>query len=123
MIKYYTRACNFYFGQTSIEKVREKSSIPLHGNKLISFDTIEIFSRKNTKKINIKKINKLNTSVKKKVLVDIKQISKKKIFKGLKFSNLPILMGVLNLTPNSFSDGGVYLKKKLGISTRKKINL
>ena len=50
MIKYYTRACNFYFGQTSIEKIKKKQSIPLHGNKLISFDTVEILTRKTKKK-------------------------------------------------------------------------
>ena len=66
MIKYYTRACNFYFGQISIEKVKKRLSIPLHGNKLISFDMIEILSRKKSKKINIKKVYKLHSSVKKK---------------------------------------------------------
>ena len=78
MIKYYTRACNFYFGSTSFEKVKKKISIPLHGNRLISFDTIEILSRKKIKKININKINKLNKTLKKKILEDIKSISKKK---------------------------------------------
>ena len=29
----------------------------------------------------------------------------------LKFNNLPILMGVLNITPDSFSDGGKFIKK------------
>ena len=40
---------------------------------------------------------------------------KKKFFKNLKFTNLPILMGVLNLTPDSFSDGGKFIKKNSGI--------
>ena len=114
MGKYYTRACNFYFGPVSIEKVKKKLSLPVHGNKLISFDTVEIFSRKNIKRFNIKEIKNLNKNTQNKILNDIKQISKKKYFKGLKFSNLPILMGVLNLTPNSFSDGGKYIKKNLG---------
>jgi len=121
MVRYYTRACNFYFGRISIDKVGKKLSIPLHGNNLISFDTIEIFSSKNIKRVNIKEISKLKGNVKKKVLIDLKQISKKKFFKGLKFSNLPILMGVLNLTPNSFSDGGKYIKKNLGIQHAKKL--
>ena len=121
MGKYYTRACNFYFGYISAEKVKKKISLPLHGNKLISFDTIEIISRKNTKRINVKNVNKLKSQIRKKVLYDIKQISKKKKFKGLKFSYLPILMGVLNLTPNSFSDGGKYNKKKLGELHAKKL--
>ena len=90
MTKYYTRACNFYFGPISLNKVKKRLALPLHGNKLISFDTIEIFSRKNIKRVNIKQISKLKGSVKKKVLFDLKQISKKKFFKGLKFSNLPI---------------------------------
>jgi len=114
MTKYYTKACNFYFGSISKEKVKKKLALSLNGNKLISFDTVEIFSRKNIKRVNLKQIKKLNNSIKKKVLVDLKQISKKKTFKGLKFSNLPILMGILNLTPDSFSDGGKYTKKNLG---------
>ena len=121
MIKHYTRACNFYFGPISIEKVKKKQSIPLHGNRLISFDTIEIFTRKKIKRIDIKKINQLNKDLKKKVLTDIKNIFKKKKFKGLSFSHSPILMGVLNLTPNSFSDGGKYIKKRKGEQHAKKL--
>ncbi len=121
MSRYYTRACNFYFGTVSKEKVKKKLSVPIHGNNLISFDTIEVFSRKSSKKLSIKKINKLNNKLKKKILIDLKQISKKKYIKGLRFSNLPILMGVLNLTPNSFSDGGKYLKKNLGELQAKKL--
>ena len=121
MIKYYTRACNFYYGSISKEKIRKKLSIPLHGNELISFDTIEIISRKKIKRINVKKLNNLQIKIKKKVLHDIKQISKKKIFKGLELANLPILMGVLNLTPDSFSDGGKFTKKNLGELHAKKL--
>ena len=66
MVKYYTRACNFYYGPISVEKVKKKQSIPLHGNKLISFDTIEILTRKNIKRINIKEINKIKSDIKKK---------------------------------------------------------
>ena len=121
MIKYYTRACNFYFGTISSEKVGKKLAIPLHGNRLISFDTIEILSRKNIKKINIKEINKLQKKIKKKILLDIRKISKKKKFKNLKFTHLPNLMGVLNLTPDSFSDGGKYIKKNHGALHAKKM--
>ena len=58
MIKYYTRACNFYYNNTSLENIRKKISLPVGGNKLISFDTIEIISRTKKKKINIKKIKR-----------------------------------------------------------------
>ena len=42
MNNYYTRACNFYFGKISKEKVKLKNSLPLNGDSLISFDCIEI---------------------------------------------------------------------------------
>ena len=121
MVKYYTRACNFYFGKTSKEKVRKKLSIPLHGNKLISFDRVEVLSRKNKRKININKIDSLPGKIRKKIHFDLKQISKKKKFKNLNFSNLPLLMGVLNLTPDSFSDGGKFTKKNLAEKHSKKL--
>ena len=121
MSKYYTRVCNFYYGKISKEKVKKKLSIPLHGNNLISFDEIEILTRKKCKRIKIKKISALKRSLKKKILIDLEKISKKKTLKGLKFSNLPILMGILNLTPNSFSDGGKYNKKNLGEHHAKKL--
>ena len=119
MIKYYTRACNFYYGKVSKEKIKKKLSLPLNGNHSISFDNIEIISRKHKKKIHIKEIKKQNIKIKKKVKEDIKLIIKKKKIKGLNFSNLPILMGVINLTPDSFSDGGKYNKKNLGFNHAK----
>ncbi len=78
MIKHYTKACNFYFGQISKEKIKKKLSIPLNGNNLISFDTVEVISRKSKKRIKIKDIKKLSNVIKKKILTDIDQISKKK---------------------------------------------
>ena len=121
MIKYYTRACNFYYGPISIKKVKKKQSIPLHGNKLISFDTIEILTRKNIRRVHIKEINKIKSKVKKKILYDIKNITKKKKFKSLKFSHIPMIMGVLNLTPDSFSDGGKFNRKSFALKHAKKL--
>ena len=46
MSKYYTRACNFYFGSESKKKIKKKQSISLNGNNLISFDKLEIINRK-----------------------------------------------------------------------------
>ncbi len=113
MLKYYTRACNFYLGQKSKEKVKKKTALPLSNNNIISFDTIEIITRKYKKKIHISKINFQKPSLKKKIKQDIKLIIKKKKFKGLNFINFPTLMGIINLTPDSFSDGGKYNKKNL----------
>ena len=67
MQKYYTRACNFYYNKTSKDKVKQKLSLPIGGNKSHSFDSIEIFTRSNKKKINIKNINKLPSKIKEKV--------------------------------------------------------
>tara|TARA_B100000941_G_scaffold275536_1_gene237474 strand:- start:88 stop:1140 length:1053 start_codon:yes stop_codon:yes gene_type:complete len=110
MDKYYTKPCNFYFGIQSKKKVNTRQSLPLGGNKLISFDTIEIISRKNRKSINIREISNLKPSLRKKINTDISKIIKKKFLRGLKFENPPILMGVINMTPDSFSDGGKYNK-------------
>ena len=114
MEKYYTRACNFYYGPTSKTKVKKKLSLPLHGNELISFDSLEIITRNLIKKINIKEIKYQKKNLKKKIKQDLKQVTKKKSFKKLNLLKSPILIGVLNLTPDSFSDGGRYTKKNLG---------
>ncbi len=119
MIKYYTRACNFYYGNISKEKVKKKINLPLNGNQLISFDTIELITRKTKKKIKIKDIKKLPLKIKKKVLEDLNKIIKRKYFSTIKFKKIPLLMGILNATPDSFSDGGKYLKSK---SAYKQIN-
>ena len=120
MIKYYTRACNFYYGDISKIKVRKKISLPLNGNKLISFDTIEIISRQKKQLIKIKNIKKLPLKLRKQIKKDLKKITKKKSIKNIKFKN-PILMGILNVTPDSFSDGGKYLKSNLAYKQIKKL--
>ena len=61
--------------------------------------------------INIKDINKLAKNLKKKIVNDINILKTKKIFKQLGLSKVPILMGIVNLTPDSFSDGGNYNNK------------
>ena len=113
MNKYYTRACNFYYGTSSKKYIKKKKSIPLNGSNHISFDKIEIIDRKRTKIINLKDVSKLPNKLKNKVNSDLKNIKKKRTFKNLNLSNIPILMGIINLTPDSFSDGGKYNKKNL----------
>ena len=116
MKRYYTRACNFYYGKESIALVNKKKSLPLNGIKNISFDRVEIISRKSKKKIFIKDIHKLSKILKKKIKLDLSVItSKKKNFANLNFNKQPNLIGVLNLTPDSFSDGGKYNTKNKGI--------
>tara|TARA_Y100000590_G_scaffold462665_1_gene627377 strand:- start:1500 stop:2531 length:1032 start_codon:yes stop_codon:yes gene_type:complete len=106
--------CNFYYGNTSKKLIKQKKTLPLNGNSEISFDHIEILSRNYKKKIHIKQINKLSKFIKNKINKDIKTIIKKnKNFCNFNFKNNPNIMGILNLTPDSFSDGGKFNKKKL----------
>ena len=119
MDKYYTKPCNFYFGKNSISKIKKKKSLPLHGNKLVSFDTIEIISRKSSKTLGILEVKLLPKKIKYKVQQDLKKITQKKNFKNLKFSSSPVLMGIINLTPDSFSDGGKYRNIKFAFEHSK----
>ena len=103
MRKYYTRACNFFYGSNSIKLVKSKKALPLCGNNSISFDQIEIFTRDknkiNSKIINIRDIKKISPNLKKKINKDIKKItSKRKIFK--KKTHIIIIL----TTPDSFSE-------------------
>ena len=43
MKKYYTRACNFYYGSNARSLIKKNLALPLCGNKNIAFDRIEIF--------------------------------------------------------------------------------
>ena len=116
MKKYYTRVCNFAYGKSSIKLVREKKNLSLNGNKEFSFSQIEIITRNSKKIINLKNIKKLSKSLKEKIDKELKIITKKNNnFSNLNFRKIPNIMGILNLTPDSFSDGGKFNKKKLGL--------
>ena len=69
MRKYYTRACNFYYGSNSIELIKRKKALPLCGNKKIAFDKLEVFTRINkkvsSKIIKLKDINLQKKNLKK----------------------------------------------------------
>ena len=80
MSRYYTRVCNFYYGSKSKTLVKNAKTLPLNGNNLISFNKIEIISRKSIKKLSINKIKDLPDQIKKIVKKDIKFITKKKNF-------------------------------------------
>ncbi len=109
MKKYYTRACNFFYGSESRKLVKQKLSLPLCGENSTSFNQVEIFFKEKkkiySKIINIKNINKLPLAIKKKISKDLKKITAKRIFLKKKKH---IVMGILNLTPDSFSDGGEF---------------
>ena len=117
MKKYYTRACNFYYGKNANLLIKKKLALPLCGNKNICFNKIEIFTRNKNKVlskiIDLKNINSLSDPIKKKVRYDLKKITTKRInfLKNVNFSK-PSIMGILNLTPDSFSDGGEFNNTK-----------
>ena len=113
MRKYYTRPCNFYYGNHARKLIEKKKALYLAGNPNIAFDQLEIFQRKKkeiTQKniYSIAEIKTLNKEILFTVKADLKKItSKRKSICGIKFNN-PQIMGVLNITPDSFSDGGLF---------------
>ena len=78
MSRYYTRACNFYYGLKSKSYVKQNKALPLNGINEISFDKIEIISRKSNKKLSIKEINTLPKLIKRQVKKDLKTLTTKK---------------------------------------------
>ena len=78
MSRYYTRVCNFYFGNKSKALVKEKKTLPLNGTNQISFDQIEIVSRKSKKKVSLNKLDSLPNNIKRKIKFDLNLIIKKK---------------------------------------------
>ena len=78
MQKYYTNACNFFYGHNSKLLVKKKQSLPIGGNQEVSFDHIEIITRTSKQKIHINKIKFLNKNLRRKIISDIRNITKKK---------------------------------------------
>ena len=84
MTKYYTRACNFFYGQDSRQLVKKKITLPLCNDSSISFNQIELFSRNKkivkNKIVDLKNIKKLPKKIKEKVIQDLKKITSKREF-------------------------------------------
>ncbi len=113
MRKYYTRACNFFYGSNSKKLIKQKITLPLCGEKSVSFNQIEVFERHKkyvkSKVFDLKDLKTLPKTLRKKINDDIKKITKRRNFLNQKPH---ILMGVLNMTPDSFSDGGKFNSTK-----------
>ena len=116
MVKYYTRACNFYYGTQARKLIKSRNALPLCGNKDVAFNKLEIFFRNNkkveTEYYSLKDIKFLGKKLKKKIEQNLKKIQKKRknFLENVNFST-PSIMGILNLTPDSFSDGGKFNSK------------
>ena len=91
MRKYYTRPCNFYYGNYAKKLVNKKKAFPLAGNPNIAFDQVEIFQRKKKQLIenkfySIRKIKNLNKEILFTIKSDLKNITLKRTsILGLKF--------------------------------------
>ena len=70
MRKYYTRPCNFYYGNYAKKLVKSKKALFLAANPNIAFDTLEIFQRKKTgtARSELLHVNKVKTLKKEKAL-------------------------------------------------------
>jgi dihydropteroate synthase len=116
MRKYYTRACNFCYGKTARNLILNNKALPLNSRQNIAFDQIEIFQRKQNQVVeskiySIKEIKKLDKEILPEIEKDIKNITlERKSILGLKFDK-PQIIGVLNITPDSFSDGGLFFEE------------
>ena len=116
MRKCYTRPCNFYYGNYAKRLIKEKKGLSLAGHSNIAFDQVEIFQRKKkqlteSKFHSIKEIKELNKEILPTIASDLKNITlKRKSILGLKF-HTPLIMGALNITPDSFSDGGLFFEE------------
>ena len=113
----YVRPCNFVHGKFATFLIQKKQALPICGNRSIAFTHIEIIAKKNKRQIiTITEVNNLPKQYQKQVQLDLKQIQKKRTSIGKLNMDQPILMGVLNVTPDSFSDGGKFNKKNKGVS-------
>ena len=125
MRKYYTRPCNFYYGNCAKKLIKNKKALKLGSNPNIAFDQLEIFERKKGSiQSNLYFINDIkNLSKEKKTVIksDLEKItSNRKSISNIKFDQ-PKIMGVLNVTPDSFSDGGLFLKENEAYDQAKKM--
>jgi len=116
MRKCYTRPCNFYYGNYARRLIEEKKALSLTGRSNIAFNQVEVFHRKKkqiaeSKFYSIKEIKQLDKEILQTIEKDLKNItSKEESILGLKFDT-PLIIGALNITPDSFSDGGLFFEE------------
>ena len=106
----YIRPTNIVFGQKANYFIEAGTAKILCGLEDVGFLSVEILKRKSdgntVEEYSVLELERLD--FKDKIQSDLNKITSKRnnIF-NLNFKN-PILMGVLNVTPDSFSDGGKY---------------
>ena len=106
----YIRPTNIVFGQKANYFIEAGTAKSLCGLEDVGFLSVEILKRKSdgntVEEYSVLELERLD--FKDEIQSDLNKITSKRnnIF-NLNFKN-PILMGVLNVTPDSFSDGGKY---------------
>ena len=106
----YIRPTNIVFGQKANYFIQAGTAKSLCGLEDVGFLSVEILKRKSdgntVEEYSVLELERLD--FKDKIQSDLNKITSKRnnIF-NLNYKN-PILMGVLNVTPDSFSDGGKY---------------
>ena len=125
MQKIYVRPISLSYGSNAISLIKLKKALPICGNKKLAFSNIEIIIRDKKhkfKNIDINQIKYLPIELKKHVLKNIRNITKKrKKISGLNLNKF-VIFGVLNVTPDSFSDGGKFNKLKLAIKRSRQMS-
>ena len=125
MQKIYVRPISLSYGSNAISLIKLKKALPICGNKKLAFSNIEIIIRAKKyklKNIDINQIKYLPIKLKKNVLKNIRNITKKrKKISGLNLNKF-VIFGVLNVTPDSFSDGGKFNKLKLAIKRSRQMS-
>ena len=113
------------YGSNATSLIKLKKALPICGNKKLAFSNIEIIIRAKKhkfKNIDINQIKYLPIELKKHVLKNIRNITKKrKKISGLNLNKF-VIFGVLNVTPDSFSDGGKFNKLKLAIKRSRQMS-
>ena len=104
LVKYYVRPI--------LNNSKNKDSLCL-GSSRLYFDKIELITRNgkdiSSKYLHLKEITGLPRDISKTIKIQLKKITKtRKKIKSINF-NKPSIMGILNVTPDSFSDGGEFL--------------
>ena len=98
MRKYYTRPCNFYYGNYARKLIEEKKALSLTGRSNIAFDQVEVFHRKRkqiveSKFYSIKEIKQLDNEISQTIEKDLKNITlEREGILGLKF-DVPLIIG------------------------------
>ena len=106
----YIRPINIVFGPKANYFIQARTAKSLCGLEDVGFLSVEILKRKSdgntVEEYSVLELERLD--FKDKIQSDLNKITSKRnnIF-NLNYKN-PILMGVLNVTPDSFSDGGKY---------------